>query len=190
MIKFRESGHPVFRATSPMSRGTLKSKWGGQLSILFCADGDTIETVLRTIISVNQLSIYEAVSDLCEEYGTCQTRTGRPVWAGQSDPLFETFDWNSCTRRSIAKVSRTSGEGYHNKIVWLNFVLMHDTWQQLMSDSTSWHKTLKNSHNLLNKWNVVSTLVKKWKIISPERLDPREHQNWARIGSHNQLPAK
>ena len=46
MIKFRESGHPVFRATSPMSRGTLKSKGGGQLSIHFCADGDTIETVL------------------------------------------------------------------------------------------------------------------------------------------------
>ena len=32
MIKFGESGHPVFRATSPLSRGTLKSKGGGQLS--------------------------------------------------------------------------------------------------------------------------------------------------------------
>ena len=29
MIKFRESGHPVFRATSPLSRGMLKSKGGG-----------------------------------------------------------------------------------------------------------------------------------------------------------------
>ena len=72
-----------------MSRGKLKSKGGGQLSIHFCADEGTIETVLRTIISVNQLSIYGAVSDLCEEYGTCQTRTGRPVVARQSDPLFE-----------------------------------------------------------------------------------------------------
>ena len=26
MIKFSESGHPVFRSTSPLSRGTLKSK--------------------------------------------------------------------------------------------------------------------------------------------------------------------
>ena len=33
MIKFGESGHPVFRATSPLSRGTLKSKGGGKLSI-------------------------------------------------------------------------------------------------------------------------------------------------------------
>ena len=52
MITFRESGQPVFRATSPFSRGTLKSKGGGKLSIHFCADGDTIETVFRTIISV------------------------------------------------------------------------------------------------------------------------------------------
>ena len=50
MIKFGESGHPVFRATSPFSRGTLKSKGGGKLSIHFCPDGDTIETVFLTII--------------------------------------------------------------------------------------------------------------------------------------------
>ena len=90
MIKFGESGHPVFRSTSsPLSRGTLKSKGGGKLSIHFCADGDTIETVSRTIISVNQLSIYGAVSDLCDEYKACHVRTGRPFLVGQSDPLFE-----------------------------------------------------------------------------------------------------
>ena len=88
MIKFGESGHPVFRATRPLSRETLKSKGGRKLSVHFCADGDTIETVFRTITSVNQLSTYGAVSDVCEEYGTCQTRTGRPVLAEQSDPLF------------------------------------------------------------------------------------------------------
>ena len=85
MIKFGESGHQVFRATSPLSRGTLKSKGGGKISMHFCADGGTIETVFRTIISVNQLSIYGAVSDLCEEYKACQVRTERPVLAEQSD---------------------------------------------------------------------------------------------------------
>ena len=92
MIKFGESGHPVFRATSSFSRGTLKSKGGGKLSFHFCADGGTIETVFRTIISVNQLSIYGAISDLCEEYNSCQTRTGRPVVPEQSDPLFAPAD--------------------------------------------------------------------------------------------------
>ena len=88
MMEFSESGHPVFRASSPLSRGVLKSKGGGKLSIHFCADEGTIETVVRTIISVNQLSIYGAVSTLCEENKTRYVRTGRPVLAGQSDPLF------------------------------------------------------------------------------------------------------
>ena len=87
-MKFSESGHPVFRPTSPLSRGTLRSKGGGQLSIHLCADEGTIETVCSIIISVNQLSIYGAVSDLCDKYRACQARTGRPVLAGQSDPLF------------------------------------------------------------------------------------------------------
>ena len=81
MIKFAESGHPVFRATSPLSRGTFKSKGGGKLSIHFCADGETVAAVFRAIISVNQLSIYGAVSDSCEECKTCHVRTGRPVVA-------------------------------------------------------------------------------------------------------------
>ena len=89
MIKFGESGHPLFRATSPLSREKLKSKGGGKLPIHFCADGETIENVFRTIISVNHLSIDGAVSDLCDEYRACQARTGRSVLAGQSDPLFE-----------------------------------------------------------------------------------------------------
>ena len=93
MIKFRESGHPVFRATCPFSRGTLTSKGGGKLSLHFCADEKTIETVFRTISSVNQLSIYGAVSDLCEEYSCCQTRTVRLVVAEQSDPLFAPADF-------------------------------------------------------------------------------------------------
>ena len=48
----------------------------------------TIETVFRTIVSVNQLSIYGAVPVLCEEYSICQTSTGRLVVAKQSNPLF------------------------------------------------------------------------------------------------------
>ena len=88
MLKFGESKHPVFRSTSSVSRGMLKSKGGGKLSIHFCADGDTIETVFRTIVSVNQLSIYGAVSDLCDECKSCHVRTGRLVLVGQSEPLF------------------------------------------------------------------------------------------------------
>ena len=71
MLKFGESGHPVFRSTSPSSREALKSKTGGKSTIHFRADEGTIETVFRTINSVNQLSLYGAVAEMCEEYETC-----------------------------------------------------------------------------------------------------------------------
>ena len=88
MLTFAESKHPIFRSTSPLCRGVLKSKGVEKMSIHFCADGETVETVFRTIISVNQLSIYGAVSNLCEECNACHDRTGRLVVAGQSNPLF------------------------------------------------------------------------------------------------------
>ena len=46
LLEFEESGHLVFRATTPLSRGTLKSKGRGKLSIHFAADQDTIDTIL------------------------------------------------------------------------------------------------------------------------------------------------
>ena len=75
-------------AEGPFFRAVLKSKGGGKLSIHYCADPGTIENVFRTNISVNQLSIYGAVADLCEECDSCHDRTGRPVVEGQSNPLF------------------------------------------------------------------------------------------------------
>ena len=79
MIKFGEKRTPSF-PSNESSQGMLKSKGGRKFSFHFCADGDTIETVFCTIISVNQLSIYEAVPDLCEEYSSCQTRHGDLLW--------------------------------------------------------------------------------------------------------------
>ena len=88
MLTFAESRHPVFRSTSPSSRGVLKSKGGGKLSIHCCADPATIETVFRTITSVNQLSLYGAVTEMCEEYESYHDRTGGPVVRGQSSSSF------------------------------------------------------------------------------------------------------
>ena len=38
LLEFAESGCPIFRATSPFSRGNLNSKGHGKLSIHFAAD--------------------------------------------------------------------------------------------------------------------------------------------------------
>ena len=57
LLLFVESGHPIFRATTPLSRGKLKSKGKGKVSIHFTADQDTVDTIYRIILSVNQLRI-------------------------------------------------------------------------------------------------------------------------------------
>ena len=84
LLEFAESGCPIFRATSPLSRGRLKSKGHGKLSIHYAADLETIETIFRIIVSANQLSLYGAIAEICEEYESLHERTGRPVVIWQS----------------------------------------------------------------------------------------------------------
>ena len=47
LLEFAASGHPIFRATTPVSRGALKSKGRGKLSIHFTEDQDTSDTIYR-----------------------------------------------------------------------------------------------------------------------------------------------
>ena len=85
LLEFKESGHPTFPPTTPLSRGQLKSKGRGKLSIHFAADDFTIDTIFRIIISVNQLSVYGAVAALCEEFESHQDGSGEPeILMGQS----------------------------------------------------------------------------------------------------------
>ena len=83
LLEFAESGHPTFRATTPLSRGILKSKGRGKLSIHFAADE-------HIIICDNQLSIYGAVANICEEFEAHIDRSGDlDVLMGQSFVLSE-----------------------------------------------------------------------------------------------------
>ena len=91
LLEFAESTSPIFRATTPLSRGQLRSKGHGKLSIHFAATQATIETVFRIIVSANQLSLYGAVANMCEDYESHHDRSGRPDKVmGQSIVLSET----------------------------------------------------------------------------------------------------
>ena len=76
------SNFSVLRAHCP--EVILKSKGHGKLSIHYAADLETVETIFRTIVSANQLSLYGAVAEICEEYQSLHERTERPVVMGQS----------------------------------------------------------------------------------------------------------
>ena len=142
MIKFAESGHSVFRATSPLSRGTLKSRGGGKLSIHFCVVEGTIETVFRTTISVNQLSIYGAVSDLCEEYRSCHVRTRRLVWVGQSDMKTPPISIDDLAKENLLQKyqERVDKPSQHNRVIKFctdaGFLTTVDVGQYFMTKDT------------------------------------------------------
>ena len=90
LLEFAESGCPIFRATTPLSRGKLKSKGHGKLSIHYCADQATIETIFRIIVFAKQLSLYGAVANIYEEFEAHQDRSGElDVLMGQSIVLSE-----------------------------------------------------------------------------------------------------
>ena len=77
MINFSESGHPVFRGSGAFERGDLKSKGKGQLSMYFNGSDKTVEVMLRTVISVNRLSVYGAVAQMCEELAWEMSKSSR-----------------------------------------------------------------------------------------------------------------
>ena len=63
MLTLGERGHPVFRATSALDRGFLKSRGGVKLSIRYNGDLSNAELLFHTISSVDQLSVYGAIAD-------------------------------------------------------------------------------------------------------------------------------
>ena len=113
LLEFAESAHPTFRATTPLSRGILKSKEHGKLSIHFAADELTIETIFRIIISVNQLSSYGAVAVIREEFENHQDRSGEPeVLMDQSIVLGEIK----------AEVPLQNEDSMNHQILWQQYI--------------------------------------------------------------------
>ena len=89
LVEFAESGCPIFRATTPLSRVSSKQRTRKTVDSL-CADQETIETIFRIIVSANQLSLYGAVANMCEEYESFHDRSGQPDKVmGQSIVLSE-----------------------------------------------------------------------------------------------------
>ena len=83
-----------------------------KLSIHFTADYPTIETIFRIIISANQLSIYGAVANICEEFETHQDGSGElELLMGQSIVLSETK----------TEVPLKKDDPSHHKILWQQY---------------------------------------------------------------------
>ena len=172
LLEFAESGCPIFRATTPLSRGQLKSKGHGKLSKHFAADVETVETIFRIIVSANQLSLYGAVAEIREEYETFHERSVRPVVVEQSSSsivlsVIKTevpLDCDDLTNKDLLLQQfeeRTGKLSQHDKLskfctdaAFLNVV---EIGQYFMT------KTLQNFHNFM-QWPVVNTLCQEMKM--------------------------
>ena len=133
LLEFAESGHPTFRATTPLSRGILKSKGRGKLSIHFAADQDTTDTIYRIILSVNLLSVYGAVAAIREEFEGHQDRSGEPeIMMGQSIVLGEVR----------AEAPLHNENPMNDKIIWQQYIEQDNFTQWLVAD-TPFHEMTK-----------------------------------------------
>ena len=74
--RFKETSHPVFTCASALSRGILR-KLKGKETIHFNSVSSNTEPLFRIIHSVNQLSMYGAVSNWCEEIGLIADEKGQ-----------------------------------------------------------------------------------------------------------------
>ena len=119
-----------------------------------------------------------------------ETRVGRTIWpivraSNVIDNDTQTFDWNSCTRKFIAKVQRTSGK-----------LPQQDRVKKICTDA-GWSRTVLHDKAHRRVLTIYRTsgmssvhFSTRWKINWPERLDSREHQNGTHVRSHNQLFAR
>ena len=151
MLKFGESTHPVFRSTSPLSRGVLKSKGGGTLPIHHCADFETASLLMKT---PTPFTDDPAQEDLLQKY---QERVQR-----------------LSQQNGVIKFCTDAG-----------FLTTVDVGQYFTTKDTEKFSQFTDSVACREY-----TLPRVEDSSEPKRLDSREQQNWARIGSYNLLPAK
>ena len=74
--RFKETGHPVFSSISTLSRGIQKKK-KGRCTIHFSGDSPNTELWFQTFHYVNQLSIYGAMPNWCQQFGLTEKEKGR-----------------------------------------------------------------------------------------------------------------
>ena len=67
MLALAERIHPMFRASSALERGELRSEGGSKKTNHFNGSEPNVELILRAIIYANQLSVNGTVADLCRE---------------------------------------------------------------------------------------------------------------------------
>ena len=128
-----ESCHPTYRATSALGRGELRSEGKGQKSFQYNYSEETIVLILRTIISVNQLSIYGTASDSCKELSddsevaqNLQQMKIRNQWTSLLNFLLLTLTPTRSRRETCCKTMNISSNNFLKTKSYPNYAAMQD----------------------------------------------------------------
>ena len=182
MLNFSESGHSVFRGSSALERGDLKSNVKGTLSIHFCGDDKAAELVLRTNISVNQLSIYGAVADTCDELACrisgCSERTGE--FAAQDNPETMVIPTElSATNKSPRTDDKVQGN------------LLHDYgYHEDRGEGTVFHDPRRCGPEQIGRLMSRVYFTSRQRSIQSKRTDPWEHEDRSSFGGGSQSSSR
>ena len=191
-LKFEESGHPTFRATTPLSRGILKSKERGKLSTHFAADRDTIDAIYCIVLV--------SISSVFTEQWLPYVKNLRIIkmdrvnlrfwWVNQlfSVKLRQRFLCRMTTLQIIKFFGNSTWNElsrFHQKAKWVDSVWKQDLCVLLKWDNISSPRTLEFSDNVI-QWLVVNSLFLEM-IQLHNQKDGFKHENWTCVGSHNQF---
>ena len=86
LLTFAETNHPAFRGASVWGERRFKEEVE-RSQYTFMAAPKALSCFSDWVISVNQLSIYEAVTDMIEEWTVGQRAVGKPKAPGQLDKV-------------------------------------------------------------------------------------------------------
>ena len=151
--------------------------------------------LFSTIIFVNQLSLWGAVPEMCEECESCPDRTGRPVVERQSNSLFvpnlmktnmpltdDPAQEVDLLQRYRERIEKLSQQDKLSKFC-MDARFLDNSWgRTVLHDKRHWIILTIHRFSGLSWVHV----AKRRRLIWTKTLDQMEHQNWTRTGSHNQ----
>ena len=176
MLEFAESGHSIFRAISPLSRGRLKSKGHSNCRYTILQTSSVFtELSRRCVKSMNPFTreLWDPLWWRNQVPHPCSVWSRQKFfglwWLGQqrsSTSVFWRTNWKAVTTRQIEKVL------YGCKI-----------------SECCWNWTIVQDENHCRSHTITCSGL-SWIHSSTERMDPKKHQNWARLRSCHQLLAR
>ena len=162
MLEFAEIRHPIFRATSPVSRGRLKSKCHGRCRHTVVPILETIETVFRNCFCKSAQPL------------RCNRRN---VWRVRNPSRSNRA--TRCGGSCIATIWSTNWKVITTKQIEPNLhgCRIFEGWNQTRFQDERYWRNLTISCSGLS-W---IHSAKRRRSVTTKRMDPREHQNCARI---------